>query len=174
MNASIQAISTCLSKYVTFSGRARRPEYWWFFLFVVIGGVVFSVLDSVFFGGQSEDGIVSQPLYSLFSILVFLPLLAAGWRRLHDTGRPGWYLLLPLAVSLAMTVGLLLSIFAFSATGNASGDPNELGASVAILGLGGMAAAFIVQLVVAILMIYWLSRPTQQEENRYGPVPLEP
>lgn len=173
MNAFIQAISTCLSKYVTFSGRARRPEYWWFFLFVVLGSAAFSVLDSVFFGDEEGGGLTSQPLYSLFSVAVFLPLLAVGWRRLHDTGRPGWYLLLPFAVSLVMTLGLTLGILAYSATGNASNDPEELGAAVAVLGIAGVAVALLVQLALAILMIYWLSRPTQGQENRYGPVPLE-
>ena len=173
MNAFTNAVSTCLSKYITFSGRARRPEYWWFFLFVVLGSVVFSVLDNVFFGGETEGEIASQPLYSLFSIAVFLPLLAAGWRRLHDTGRPGWYLLLPLAVSLVMTLGLMLGILVFSATGNAGNDPEELGAAVAVLGISGVAVALIVQLALAILMIYWLSRPTQEEENRYGPIPSQ-
>lgn len=171
MNAFTNAISTCLSKYITFSGRARRPEYWWFFLFVVLGSVAFSVLDSIFFGSEPESGIAGQPLYSLFSIAVFFPLLAAGWRRLHDTGRPGWYLLLPLAVSLVLSVGLMLGIMAFSATGAAGDDPEKLGAAVAILGLGGVALAVIVQLILAILMLFWLSRPTQEEENRYGPIP---
>ena len=45
-----EAIGTCFSKYVTFSGRARRPEYWWFFLFVVIVSFAASLVDGLRFG----------------------------------------------------------------------------------------------------------------------------
>ena len=49
------AIRTCLRKYVTFSGRASRPEYWWFILFLFLGGMVASVLDGMLFGTVSVE-----------------------------------------------------------------------------------------------------------------------
>lgn len=171
MTAFTNAVTTCFRKYVTFSGRARRPEYWWFALFVLLASILFSILDGVFFGKGTETGIGSQPISTLFSLLIFLPVMAAGWRRLHDTGRPGWYLLLPMGTALFITLGLVLGILAFGASVNSAGDPGSPDASVAILGLGGLFFALVVQLVLGILMIWWLSRPTQEEENRYGPVP---
>lgn len=74
------AIKMCLSKYADFEGRAKRPEYWWFALFVFLVSMA--------------TGLVSQIISGLFSLAVLLPQLAAGARRLHDTNRSGWWLLL--------------------------------------------------------------------------------
>ncbi|MGE0496784.1 MAG: DUF805 domain-containing protein [Ramlibacter sp.] len=75
-----QSISICLSKYATFSGRASRPEYWWFFLFQILVSVA--------------AGVVSDKLSGLVSLALLLPALAVGARRLHDIGRSGWWQLL--------------------------------------------------------------------------------
>ncbi|MEV8465689.1 DUF805 domain-containing protein [Fluviibacterium sp. DFM31] len=85
------AIQTCLSKYATFSGRATRPEFWWFVLFVILVGVGGSILDAMIFGTGPEDG---QPISMLASLALLLPYLAVGVRRLHDIGRNGWWMLL--------------------------------------------------------------------------------
>ncbi|MEI7429155.1 MAG: DUF805 domain-containing protein [Betaproteobacteria bacterium] len=77
-----ESISTCFKKYATFDGRASRSEYWWWFLFTFLA--------------SAATGIVSQTLSALFSLGVMLPSLAAGARRLHDTDRSGWLLLLGL------------------------------------------------------------------------------
>lgn len=95
------AISTCFRKYVTFSGRAARPEYWWFILFIILGGVAASIVDAAIFGSGHID-----PLNGLFSLAVFLPNLAVTARRLHDTDRSGWWMLL----ALIPLVGLIILI----------------------------------------------------------------
>lgn len=87
-----QAISTCFSKYATFSGRASRPEFWWFFLFQIL----ISIVASMF--GDIVNGLVSLAL--------LLPALAVGARRLHDIGKSGWWQLIMLTV-----IGLLLLIY---------------------------------------------------------------
>lgn len=74
------AIRTCFQKYATFDGRATRPEFWWFFLFSFLGSLV--------------TGLVSDMISALFSLAILLPSLAVGARRLHDTDRSGWFLLL--------------------------------------------------------------------------------
>ncbi|MEZ5906561.1 MAG: DUF805 domain-containing protein [Geminicoccaceae bacterium] len=116
-----QAVRTCLGKYVTFSGRAGRPEYWWFILFVMLGVLVPSLIDGFVFG--SEAGSLS-PLTSLFQLLTFLPVLAAAWRRLHDSGKPGWYVLLPMAVSLVFSLAMLSGVTAFGVV-EAEGVPAD-------------------------------------------------
>jgi len=85
-----QAITTCFSKYVTFTGRASRPEFWWFFLFQLIVLIVTSML--------------SYTLYGIAFLALLLPGLAAGARRLHDIGKTAWLLL----IGLIPVVGLLL------------------------------------------------------------------
>ena len=80
-----EAVSTCLSKYATFDGRASRPEYWWFALFGVLVSIVGSIIDAT--AGTYVVGL-------LLGLALLLPSLAVGVRRLHDTGRSGWWLLI--------------------------------------------------------------------------------
>ncbi len=162
------AVKTCLSKYAGFSGRAARPEYWWFVLFVFVGVVVFSIIDSLIWGAAEDATRIFAPL---FQLAIFLPLLAAGWRRLHDTGRPGWYLLLPMLFSLFFVLALLTGVAAFGAI-EAAGTPSEqLRGPAALLGATGMIIAGTIQLVLAILMIWWLTRPSEPGANTYGAPP---
>ncbi len=75
-----ESIKVCFSKYADFSGRASRPEYWWFFLFLVLGSVVISLF--------------SQVASWVFSLATLIPATAAATRRLHDTQRSGWWQLI--------------------------------------------------------------------------------
>ena len=84
-----QAISNGFSNYVTFSGRAIRSEYWYWTLFVVVGGICTTVADGLILGDMENT-----PINLIFSIATFLPGLAVSVRRLHDVNRSGWWLLL--------------------------------------------------------------------------------
>lgn len=90
------AIKTCFSKYVTFSGRARRSEFWWFFLFTMVGNMVLSIVDSTLFGTVTTmpggfQASTNTPIFSgLFGLAVILPSISVAVRRLHDTDRSGW------------------------------------------------------------------------------------
>ena len=85
----VGAIKTCFSKYVDFKGRARRPEYWWWILFTVLVGIVLELVD---LGIAAAHG--PGVLGNLANLVFLLPSLAVGARRLHDTDRSGWWLLL--------------------------------------------------------------------------------
>ncbi|WP_248924586.1 DUF805 domain-containing protein [Paenibacillus hamazuiensis] len=74
-----------IKNYTGFQGRARRKEYWMFALVNAIIGIVLSIIDAIF-------GITL--LATLYYLAVLLPSLAVGARRLHDTGRSGWWLLI--------------------------------------------------------------------------------
>jgi len=82
-----------LQNYVNFEGRARRKEYWMFFLFNVIGSVVLSIIDSAL--GFSKNG-GTGILGGIYSLAMFLPSLAVAIRRMHDVGKSGWYILIPI------------------------------------------------------------------------------
>lgn len=92
------AVTTVLSKYATFQGRAARPEYWWWVLATLILFIALGILEGVIFAPMmgheafSEDA--GQPLSFLASLALLLPNLAVAVRRLHDTDRSGWWLLL--------------------------------------------------------------------------------
>lgn len=165
------AIKTCFSKYATFSGRARRPEYWWFFLFIILGSMVTGIFDGVLFGVSTPTEPATQVLSPIFSLATFLPVLAAGWRRMHDTGRPGWYLLIPLLTSLAMMLAMFFGIFGFAELEKAGADEEALRTAAGGLGMAGILVMGIVQLVLTILIIWWLTRPSQAGANQYGDEP---
>jgi len=164
-----ESIKTCFGKYFVFSGRATRPEYWWFFLFVILTSLILAVVDTLLFGSNPETGEGTRVLSSVFQLGVVIPMLAAGWRRLHDTGRPGWYLLLPMALSIATTVMLLTGVVAFSVLEQGVNDPEALRGPAALLGGTGILLVSILQLILSVLMIWWLTRPSESGENEYGP-----
>ena len=103
-----ESVKTCFQKYVTFKGRARRSEYWWFWLLNLIVSIVTLelwllnlivsivtlVLDYKLDMINIEFGIGALALSGLYTLIVFLPSLAVSVRRLHDTGHSGWYYLL--------------------------------------------------------------------------------
>lgn len=95
------AVRTCLSKYADFSGRARRSEYWWFVLFTLLVSIVGSMLDALLGTDfDSRGGVIN----GLLSLALLLPSLAVGARRLHDTSRSGWWLLIGLVPILGAVV----------------------------------------------------------------------
>ena len=96
------AISTCLSKYATFGGRATRSEFWWFYLFTVLLSWGATVVGAVLFDGGAFLG-------NLISLIFLIPTFAVGSRRLHDIGRSGWWQLLIFTI-----IGILLLIFWFA------------------------------------------------------------
>lgn len=84
----------CLKNYVNFSGRARRKEYWFFYLFQTLIGVILGIILGA--TGFSEDTI---DIFSrLINLALFLPALAVSVRRLHDVGRSGWWLLIAFTI----------------------------------------------------------------------------
>ena len=165
------SVKTCLSNYVTFSGRARRPEYWWFVLFGVIASSVLGTIDRAIFGVDPVTQTSNGFLAPLFSLAIMLPMLAVGWRRMHDTGRPGWYLVLPMAVSFATLFFLMVGVMGFAGLESAGTDPDALMGSAALLGISGMIAGVAIQVILAILLLWWLTRPSDPGDNAFGPPP---
>jgi len=83
MNYFLDAIK----KYADFSGRARRKEYWMFYLMYIVLFIVVNIIDSM----------IGAPLFTLVFVFgLFVPSLAVLVRRLHDTGRSGWMMLISL------------------------------------------------------------------------------
>ena len=99
----VQAIKSCLGQYATFPGRAKRSEFWWFFLFQVLVMVAASMLGDVING--------------IASLALLLPALAVGARRLHDIGRTGWWQLL-----LLSGIGFLVLLYWWVQPGEGAGN----------------------------------------------------
>ena len=95
MNFRVSVIK-CFMLYTVFNGRAGKAEYWWFFLFCCILGAMASVVDSTLGLDKAAGG--NGIFTSLIQIATFLPSMAVGSRRLHDTNRSGWWQLLWIVV----------------------------------------------------------------------------
>lgn len=77
-----------LQNYFKFSGRARRSEYWYFFLFNLIIIIILNIIDAALSLGIT--------LTAIYDLAVLIPAIAVGVRRMHDTNRSGWFILIPL------------------------------------------------------------------------------
>ena len=90
-----EAVGTCFRKYFDFTGRARGSEFWYFSLFCVLILLATTILDTNLFGYDWED---SGPLYLISALSLFIPQISAATRRLHDSGKSGWWQLLYLTI----------------------------------------------------------------------------
>jgi uncharacterized membrane protein YhaH (DUF805 family) len=98
LKTAFNYVNTVLTKYIVFSGRARRAEFWWFTLAYALGGTVVIILSTIPFIGDI--------LYAVYFLGLFVPALAVAWRRMHDVGKPGGYCFIPIySIILAATAG---------------------------------------------------------------------
>ena len=165
----VQAVKICLKKFFDFTGRARRSEYWWFVLFVMIVSMVFNFIGAVF------------PMVNILGLIVGLLLsiaqLAALTRRLHDTGRSGLWVLV-YGLFMLVTYGALVAILApVAGELMAEGDQMALvelmanafmdsPIAAAVMICGALATAF-----MAIITLIFAVKDSQWTENKYGPSP---
>ncbi|WP_426062170.1 DUF805 domain-containing protein [Hymenobacter sp. B1770] len=94
-----------LKKYAVFTGRARRKEYWMFFLFHMLFAFAAAIADNVL--GFSIDGIGYGYIYMLYTLAMVIPGISIGVRRLHDIGKSGWFafiVLIPLIGAIWLLV----------------------------------------------------------------------
>jgi uncharacterized membrane protein YhaH (DUF805 family) len=103
-----------LERYAQFTGRAGRAEFWWYFLANIIVYIVLNILIAI--------SSIFWVLYVIYALAVLIPGIAVGIRRLHDTDKSGWWLL----ISLIPLVGIIVLIV-FWATEGTPG-PNRYGA----------------------------------------------
>lgn len=142
-----------LQKYADFSGRASRPEYWWFVLALIVAYVVLTIVESIL-GINHMIGGVYGPLVVLLWLATLVPQISVGVRRLHDTNRSGWWLLMPIVpyvIAGAIAGPAMLS-------GNMAG----LGMAGIFLMIGGICAI--------VLLVFMILSGTPGD-NRYGSAP---
>ena len=84
----VEAVQSVFSNFLNFRGRARRSEFWYFFLFVFVVSFILGVIQILIWGQDANY------LTGIFSLIILIPNIAVSIRRLHDTGRSGfWYLI---------------------------------------------------------------------------------
>ncbi len=141
-----------LEKYADFTGRAPRAEYWWYTLAIVIVSLVLTIVESIA-GLRGMIFGVYGPLTALFWLATIVPGIAVGVRRLHDTNRSGWWLLLfvPYLITMIMTARA-------AAAGN-------------LAAIGGFGLLSLVGLGLSIVLLVFMVLPGTPGDNRYGPNP---
>jgi uncharacterized membrane protein YhaH (DUF805 family) len=139
-------------KYADFSGRAPRAEYWWYILGAIIVSVIARIIDSIV-------GLNVVGPYGLLSLIVMLGLLvpniAVSVRRLHDTNRSGWWILLPI-VPYALAIVLA--------------GPAIMTGSVGA-GIGIAALLMFVGFICGIVVLVFMCLAGTPGDNRFGPSP---
>ncbi|MDY0415686.1 MAG: DUF805 domain-containing protein [Gammaproteobacteria bacterium] len=110
-----------LKQYAIFSGRARRKEYWYFILFNLIISIVLAAIDGAM--GSYSAGTGMGLLGSVYTLAILLPGIGVSIRRLHDTGRSGWWML----VGFVPLIGVLV-LLVFMAQDSKPGQ-NQYGAN---------------------------------------------
>lgn len=152
------AVKICFQKYATFSGRASRSEYWWFYLFAFLLSVPLALVDSIV-GNAS-----TMPLNGLYW-LVFLPYWSVTIRRLHDVNWSGTAGYIGYAGFLVLTLGQL-----FFLSDDAGTDAADTTVNVVLL-LFIMIAVVVFLVVWLVLFVLSLKKGTAGE-NRFGSDPL--
>ena len=142
----ITAIKTCFKKYFVFNGRAKRSEYWWFFLFLILASFASQLLDVVVLG--QSFWIHYGPINTIVNLILIIPILSAGARRLHDTNKSGWWQLLGL-------IGLAISYYQKD-----------------MLTKGLITSSYFILSFLAlgtyILLIVWLASKGDKKKNKFG------
>ncbi|MFC5929237.1 DUF805 domain-containing protein [Cryobacterium melibiosiphilum] len=116
MRTPMAAVSTVLSRYATFSGRAARSEYWWWALAVgvllMISGALIIIPTGQDVTGAPEMGLaaIGVPLYLLVVFGLLVPNIAVTVRRLHDANFSGWFYLLVFAFGIGGLVVFVLTL----------------------------------------------------------------
>ena len=175
MTSPIAAVTAGFRQYIRFSGRATRPEFWWWMLFIIVAGIVLGIIDRIIGGAIGAENFTL--LGSMFGLATLLPGLAVTARRLHDIGKSGWWQLLWYAIWtltwVIVGVFVIALAFAFAIAGDfdvfARGDSVATMFIVILAVIAGAAAT----LGVMIWAIIWLVRPGDPGANRYGPDPRD-
>jgi uncharacterized membrane protein YhaH (DUF805 family) len=151
----VDAIGECFFNFLNFRDRAARAEFWWWALFYCVVLVVAVILDIVVFFVVGNGHIM--PFFIVTYLALIFPTLTVTVRRLHDTNRSGWWLLLYVALSL-------LTVIAAVATG--ANDPStRLSGTGAVL----VAVPAILSLASLVLLLIFMFLPSTPGNNRYGP-----
>jgi uncharacterized membrane protein YhaH (DUF805 family) len=140
-----------LQKYADFSGRAPRAEYWWYTLAIIIVALVLSIVEGIV--GISRMVGPYGPLSALLMLATIVPSLAVGVRRLHDTNRSGWWMLLLVPYFIAAFL---------AGRSMASGNMSGLGTAGLLMLVGG---------VLCIVLLIFMVLPSTPGDNQYGPNP---
>jgi uncharacterized membrane protein YhaH (DUF805 family) len=163
-----EAVASCFNKYASFSGRAPRSEYWWWFLFVFLVslgvGLVSGILDIAM--GSKMPGFVARGTVDL---ILLLPNIAVGVRRLHDLNRSGWWLGASMIMG-AFLLTLLVPVLIRMAENHTNGYAATYGITPAVFIVMGLLG--LVEGIYGLVLFVWFCMGGTRGANRFGADPL--
>ena len=176
------AVRTCFRKYFDFKGRARRSEYWWYFLFSIIACVVWALFGTLLVGlpvgmavehasGSEDAGFATMAVILVLPVLALvLPSFSLQVRRLHDIGRSGWWVL------ASIVLELVAGAIPFILFGTAAADFEfmeeykkafELSTAAGVADLTLNIASQALSVVLIVFSVF----DSHKGANKYGPSP---
>lgn len=164
----ISAVKNGFSNYATFSGRARRSEYWFWQLFIFLASLAASILSAA--DGTLDDGTPRAGLFTalagLVSLALALPSLAVLVRRLHDTGRSAWHVVywgvIPGVLALVLLITLGIALVGSGADLNSASD---------VLAWLAVAFAAVIPVMIGNVVLFVFTVIDSKPDNKYGPSP---
>lgn len=165
----VEAIKTCFSKAFTFTGRARRSEYWYWYLFSVIVSIPLSIILEII----PEDAWILAFIVGLvalgWSFFNMIATLAVSVRRLHDTGRSGWWYGASMIGSFVWTMLVVAEIVVFAVYMIDGTSASMMGALIPFLVV--LLVTYIPLLAYSIVLLVWLCQDSTPGPNKYGENP---
>jgi len=152
------AVNICFEKFVTFEGRARRKEFWYFALFTVLAQFILLTVQAAVSGGLATT---SGPLSTLLTVALILPWMAVLTRRFHDTDLPGYCTVALYLVPVGFLMGFPLAA-------------RIIPIALRLVIYKAAASIDIVMILALIAMLVLAARAGTPGSNRYGPDPLSP
>lgn len=157
-----EALSAAWNKIAQFNGRSRRSEYWWTYLVATILNFIFTFVPVI---------------GSLISLLISLALIPITFRRLHDTGRSGWWYGVSLIGGLAFFVFFIFVLIGSLGVSASLSDLSSMSDNEIIekmltgVTLGYVAIGLLIGIVYNIILLVFLCQDSHMQDNKYGPSP---
>lgn len=168
-----EAIKNCFSKAVTFTGRSRRSEFWYWQLFSFIVGIAIAVTSNITANLPVVSSVIGFSLFA-WNILSWLVSFSVSVRRLHDTGHSGWWYGGYLIAGFVFFIWIIVEIVLVAVD-----IPNIEAIEAAdalrmVIGfLGKLAIPYIIYFAYGILLLVWMCTDSHAEANKYGKNPKE-
>lgn len=154
------AVRSSLSKFAVFQGRARRSEYWFFYLFTLLVTMGFNILVAF-------DAFTGIPMFTILGglagLALLLPTISVTVRRLHDTGRSGWHIIWWAVLPWVLVLVAMIA----AGIGTAATGFEPMAALFAFLSVVGLA--LLLPLVGGIVLFVFMVLDSKPGDNKYGP-----
>ena len=177
-----ESVRTCFRKYFDFKGRARRSEYWWYFLFSVVACLIWALFGTLLLAlpigmavehvsGNETAGLTTMIIILCIPLLfLVLPSFSVQVRRLHDTGRSGWWVVASVILEIAASA---LPFILFGWDASDFDFTEEFSRSFELSTAAGVADVVFsfATNALSITLIVFSVFDSHKTENKYGPSP---